>query len=161
MYLEKIRAQIEELQSRHLVGQFVPCSKEEVQALENQLGQTLPAAYREFLLLMGRKAGGLFWGTNWLYEDLELMQEDAVELMRHDKFPVILPPDAFVFLMHQRYQFMFFRLTEGDDPPVYYYIESDDEISLKIHAPRYSILLFNIIEAEGKLIEENKRSRAE
>lgn len=159
MYLEKVQAQIEELQSRHLIGQLVPCSEEDIHTLENQLGQTLPDAYREFLLLMGRRTGGLLGGTNWLYEDLEIMQEDAVELMRHDKFPVILPPDAFVFLMHQRYQFGFFRLTEGDDPPVYYYLESDDEIALKIASPHYSVFIFNIIEMEGKLIAENKRVR--
>lgn len=160
MYLENVRVRIEELQSRQLIGQLVPCSEEEVHTLKKQLGQTLPVAYQEFLLLMGRRAGGLLKGTNWLYEDLEFIQEDALDLMRRDRFPVLLPPDAFVFLMHHGYQFMFFRLTEGDDPPVYYYIESDDEISLKIHAPRYSILLFEIIEAEGKLIEENKRNRS-
>jgi hypothetical protein len=159
VYLEKVKAQVEELQSRHLIGQLVPCSEEEVHALENQLGRALPAAYREFLLLMGQRTGGLLGGTNWLYEDLEVSQDDAVELMRRDRFPVLLPSDAFVFLMHQRYQFMFFRLTEGDDPPVYYYIESDNEIALKIHASRYSVLLFNIIDAEGRLIAENKKSK--
>ena len=159
MYLEKVKARIEELQSRQVVGRLVPCSVEEVHVLEEQLGRTLPAVYREFLLLMGQRAGGLLGGTNWLYEDLNVIQEDAVELMQRDRFPVLLPPDTFVFLMHQRYQFGFFRLTEGDDPPVYFYMESDDEISLKISASHYSIFLFDIIEAEGKLLDENKRNR--
>ena len=159
MYLEKVKAQIEELQRKLLIGQLVPCSEKDVHTLEDQLGQTLPAAYREFLLLMGRRTGGLLGGTSWLYDDLEVIQEDAVELLRRDRFPVILPPDAFVFLMHQRYQFDFFRLTEGDDPPVYYYLESDDEIALKIVSPHYSVFIFNIIEMEEKLIAENKGVR--
>src|ERR1051326_8785008 len=115
MYLEKVKAQVEELQGRHLIGQLVPCSEEEVHALENQLGRALPAAYREVRLLMGQRTGGLLGGTSWLYEDLEFIQDDALDLMRRDRFPVLLPPDAFVFLMHEGYQFAFFRLTEGDD----------------------------------------------
>jgi hypothetical protein len=35
-----------------------------------------------------------------------------------------MPPDAFVFWMHQGYQFCFFRTSDGDDPPVYYYLQA-------------------------------------
>ena len=150
MYLEKVKAQIKELQSMNIVGRLVPCSEGEVRAIEKRLGNKLPAAYREFLLLMGQKDGGLL-GRDWLYEYLEIFQEDAIELMRRDGFPVTLPADAFVFLMHDGYQFDFFCISEGDDPPVYHYIECDDEIALKISIPHYSIYIQDIIEAKGSL----------
>jgi len=38
-----------------------PCTEEEVRALEEKLGQSLPAAYREFLLWMGHGAKGGSW----------------------------------------------------------------------------------------------------
>ena len=31
--------------------------------------------------------------------------------------------DDFVFFMHQGYEFCFFKLSEGDNPPVYFYSE--------------------------------------
>jgi hypothetical protein len=37
----------------------------------------------------------------------------------------VLPEDAFVFLMHQGYQFLFISLDQGDDPPVFLVTERD------------------------------------
>jgi hypothetical protein len=155
-YLEKVKARIEEL---HVLypDKIAPCTEEEVWALEKELGRALPAAYREFLLWMGHNDGNLQRGTNWLYEDLAFLQEDAVELMQRDAFPVTLPTDAFVFLMHEQYQFAFFRTSEGDDPPIYYYMESDDEIALSISTAHYSDFLLSLVEAVQKLIERMER----
>ena len=103
---------------------------------------------------MGRRDGGLNRGDDWLYEDLEFIQEEAVELMQDDRFPVTLPADAFVFLMHERYYFAFFRTSEGDDPPIYEYLETDEEIALKISPiPHFSDHLLAIVEGAAKLIE--------
>ena len=55
--------------------------------------------------------------------------------------------------MHERYQFAFFRTSEGDDPPVYFYRESDQEIALKIGTAHYSDFLLGLVEADQKLIE--------
>lgn len=43
----------------------------------------------------------------------------------------ILPADAFVFLMHQGYQFSFFALAKGDDPAVSSYLEGRKERSFR------------------------------
>jgi hypothetical protein len=96
------------------------CSDEEVEEIEHHVGAPLPAAYREFLQWMGRGASDLFLGSHVFYPDVMQVDEWARVLLENDSVPP-LPPDALVFLMHQGYQFMFMRLQEGDDPPVYYY----------------------------------------
>ncbi|MFN3422139.1 MAG: SMI1/KNR4 family protein [Armatimonadota bacterium] len=73
-----------------------PCTEEEVRALEEKLGKSLPAAYREFLLWMGKGVGkGKFmtsedffiWNwekthehfSDWLLEEIE-QHGEGVEL---------------------------------------------------------------------------------
>jgi len=57
-----------------------------------------------------------------------------VELLEENQFPQTLPKDAFVFLMHQGYQFSFFRLSEGENPPIYFYCEGETKESfVKTH----------------------------
>src|SRR5215469_1269484 len=159
-YLEQVKARVDEL---HVLypDRLVPCREEEVARLEQKIGRSLPEAYREFLLWMGHRTGGLWRGTHWLYEDLDAIQVDAVALMQQDAFPVTLPPDAFVFLMHAHYQFAFFRTSEGDDPPVYMYVETDEEIALKISNSHYSDFLLDLVEADQKVIEDIERRHPE
>ncbi len=54
MYIEKAQAKIAELPMLH--GETpLPCSREEVQALEQFIGRPLPVAYGECLLFMGNR----------------------------------------------------------------------------------------------------------
>lgn len=159
MYLEKAKTHVEELQRDGLVGELVPCTEEEVRKLEYWLQCSLPPAYKEFLFWTGHYAGGLLKGTNWLYQDIYHLYADAIKLMEHDSFPVTLPTDAIVFLMHEQYQFGFFRASEGDDPPVYYYIESDDEIALKISTRHYSEFLLQVIQTESNVLRYLKKRK--
>jgi len=59
--------------------------------------------------------------------ELLLAKEWAKELLQNNNFPLPLPDDAFVFFMHQGYQFSFIRLSEGSDPPTYSYLEGQEE----------------------------------
>ena len=38
-----------------------------------------------------------------------------------------MPDDAFVFSMHQGYIFEYFRLKDGDDPPVHSFLETEPD----------------------------------
>jgi hypothetical protein len=42
----------------------------------------------------------------------------------------LLPSNAFVFYGHQGYEFGFFLLGQGDDPPVYQYVEGEETPNL-------------------------------
>lgn len=125
MYLDAARKAFEELQT-FTKEVPVPCTEAEVRELEQKVGLTLPLAYKEFLLWMGHSAGGLLVGTDIFYEHLPL-QEAAIELLAENNVTEKLPDTAFVFMMHQGYQFMFFDVSAGDDPPIHYYLESKAE----------------------------------
>lgn len=105
-------------------AQWQPCSPQQVQALEAHVGGQLPAAYRAFLLLMGRGAGDYLAGTPCFYDELLPIQAWSRSLLAQHRLDHLLPPDAF-FFVNNGYHLLFFRLCEGDDPPVYTYLEGD------------------------------------
>lgn len=125
MNFERVKAHFDEL---NIVAPFErkSCTEAEVNALEQSLLHPLPQAYRQFLLWMGHGAGSFWRGTHCFYKHLGDIQNWAVELLEEKRFPQQIPSDAFVFWMHQGYMFAFFRLLEGDDPPVYFYYPSKD-----------------------------------
>jgi len=102
-------------------------SDEEIKELETYAGGQLPAVYQHFLKQLGRSAGELFRGSDYsVSKRFHLrLKEHAEELLLRNNAPFTLPPKAFVFLMHQGYQFCFFHIDQGDDPSVYYYLEGD------------------------------------
>jgi hypothetical protein len=99
------------------------CSVTEIDEVEGDVRLRLPLAYREFLAKMGRNAGNFYVGTDIFYPNLLGNTKAAHELVAEDKATIILPKDSIAFAMHQGYQFTFFQTDEGDDPPVYYYME--------------------------------------
>ena len=101
------------------------CSEAQVAEVEASFGMPLPQSYREFLLTAGRGAGGFMLGTDVFYPRILETTKWGANLLVESNESFSLPSDAFVFAMHQGYQFLFFRATEGDDPPVYYYFERD------------------------------------
>lgn len=84
----------------------------------------LPKAYLEFMRYTGY--GQYFVGSDYKMSDVKQLNGWAEELLEENDFPQKLPESGFVFWMHQGYMFYFFRLDEGDDPPVYYYSECED-----------------------------------
>lgn len=100
-------------------------SLEEVQALSRHAGISLPSAYTAFLLAVGNGAGKFLQGSDVFLSAIRDLKKEAVNLLRENDEEFILPPDAFVFLMHQGYEFDYFIASEGDDPPVYQYVEGN------------------------------------
>ena len=105
---------------------FIPCTEEEVIRLEQVTHFSLPQAYQEFLRTMGNSTDDFLVGSDFLYPVLPSLQEWARELLIENQIPQKFPDDAFVFFMHQGYQFNFFHTSEGEDPPVYRYFEGTD-----------------------------------
>jgi hypothetical protein len=64
-------------------------------------------------------------------------------LLKEDGAPFSLPMEAFVFFMHQGYQFMFFLADGAEDPEVWYYHEGDGVPALRY--PSFSSLLFDYV----------------
>jgi hypothetical protein len=107
------------------------CTLEQIEEIETDIGIPLPSAYREFLAKMGQRAGRFFVGTDMFYSMLRGLTAAGHELVAEDKSGIALPADAIVFSMHQGYQFLFIRADEGEDPPVYYYMEDSGKFVKK------------------------------
>jgi hypothetical protein len=99
-------------------------TEKEVSELESMYGVRLPPDYREFLLHAGWGADGLWVGSDYWLVRLPSLHDSAVELMADAGLE--MPKGAFVFLMHQGYQF-FYLLPDG----VYYYLEGNEDVEKK------------------------------
>lgn len=152
-YLQKIKDQLDEM---HIVrpSRIKPCTQKEVEQLEHKLGAQLPLAYKEFLLWMGHGAGGILRGSDCFYWHLIDIQQGAIELLAENAFPEKLPDAAFVFLMHQGYTFVFFRINQGDDPEVYHYMEVEMQTTYAKVATHYSDYLSSIITLDAGLLQK-------
>lgn len=106
------------------------CSDNEIKELEKEFGHGFPAIYREFLLAIGYRAGLLFRGTEIFFGSIRGLIQYANELLGENQESFNLPEDAFVFSMYQGYEFNYFRFSEGENPPVYQYIEGNGEPKL-------------------------------
>jgi hypothetical protein len=108
-----------------------PCSEDEIRLVEAELAAKLPLAYREFLLRMGHGGGGIWAGHLWECEGLVEANRLAREFMVDSGSKQVLPEDAFVFHWDFGGAYYLFRLGEGDDPPVYYFVNPDIEASIR------------------------------
>lgn len=151
MYLDKVKERLKELK---LVSpdELVGCTYHEINELEKKLGFSLPEAYKEFLLWMGKSADRVLQGSDCFFKHLPYLQDWAVELLEDNHVPDTLPEDAFVFFMHQGYQFSFFRLSEGDDPPTYSYCEGTNQTSFTRTHNRFSEFIATEIELHAKYL---------
>ena len=103
------------------------CSDHDIAKLESKFGVQLPGPYKRFLSRFGRdkSASRMLVGTDYFVPVLFKLRDWAEELLHEDGFPFQLHPQDFVFLMHQGYQFCYFRADgANDDPPVFYYLEN-------------------------------------
>ena len=96
MYLDRAKALFKQLKTAE-PNEVQPCTDAEVIHLEQQIGQPLPAAYREFLLWMGHGAGRFFVGADYFYpyiKNIEHYRESARELLEENGISTPMPRDA-------------------------------------------------------------------
>jgi hypothetical protein len=156
MYIEQVLNEMKRLGTPD-VQQFIPCTEEEVLLLEQQLHLSLPTAYKEFLLTMGKGSADFLVGSEFLYQDLPGLQEVAREMLVEDAFPQAFPEDGFVFFMHQGYQFNFFRTSEEANPPIYRYYEGKDQQTFPLIYPHYTDFLLTELRDHAAYIQRRKK----
>ncbi|MDJ0574109.1 MAG: SMI1/KNR4 family protein [Xenococcaceae cyanobacterium MO_234.B1] len=111
--------------------QVIPCSQLEIDELESLLPYKykLPKAYKEFLLYGGKKIENLFRGVDFSYAMAKTLIEngyrDIYKMLKPWDPNVELPKDLFVINEHLGSNLTYFRLTEGDNPPVYFWEEGE------------------------------------
>lgn len=102
----------------------------------------LPEAYVEFMRAIGNGAKGYMPGESCFMNEIDFLREGAIELLEEDESKEMITKDDFVFWMSQGCSFCFFKLSEGDNPPVYFYNEGQTERFIKI-ADSLTEYLFN------------------
>jgi hypothetical protein len=96
------------------------CSEADLLALEQESGVTLPMAYREFMMTVGRGAGKFLQDVTVFYPDIKKLTQEVVNELPNIK----LPSGAFVFLQRLGEVFLYF-VADGSsaDPPIYRWSE--------------------------------------
>lgn len=110
------------------------CSAADIEQIEATLGLHLPASYRDFLLIVGRRAGQFYATGHLTYPDLlanrqraEAMLAEEAAILGEERNPFRLPTDAVVFLAWEAH-FRFLRTHPPDaDPPVFDYLGFDED----------------------------------
>ncbi len=155
MYIERVLAQMKALNVLD-THKFVPCTEDEVSSLEQKVHLSLPIAYKEFLLTMGKGTDTFLVGSDFLYPELLNLQEVAKEMLAEDEFPQKFPEDAFVFFMHQGYQFNFFRTSGGDDPPVFRYFEGKDQETFPVIYHHFTDFLMTELKDHANYVQRGR-----
>lgn len=118
-------------------------SELEVRMLENALGLDVPSACRDYLRLMGRGTGEFLRGTDLLVADLARINDVARKLVADDG--LTLEREAFVFAMHQGYQFLYILARDDPDPAVFRFLEGEGIVQV---ATQFSEWLAAAVEDE-------------
>lgn len=100
------------------IQELIGCTEAEVAKVEAVAGFPLPAEYRAFLLLMGRRAGVFMACRPYrvFFPALLTIDKDA-KTLHPERFDE--PDKVFVFLSYDGEGYFFFRSDEGDNPPIY------------------------------------------
>ena len=111
-----------------------PTTEEQMVQLQQFAGEKkLPQAYLEFMREMGNESYNSFMvGHSCFMDEIFDLKEGALELLEENESKLTLADDDFVFWMSQGYMFTFFKLDEGDNPPVYFYSEDREDQYFKI-----------------------------
>jgi SMI1 / KNR4 family (SUKH-1) len=126
MYLDHVIVQYEALAHRRPYG----CTEAEIDTLEQQLGFTVPAAYREFLRWAGHDPGDIFLDLeDTSYTHILEFQAMAPLLVQDAKLEIVLPDDAVIIQSYDSSQFTFIRASEGEDPCVYHFLSMPTEMT--------------------------------
>lgn len=102
---------------------------QEVDQLEAKLGVKFPACYRELYIIMGmRGAFRIGPENNFSYPDYDGMNAAAKRIAAIGDLKLDIGGNAFVFCCFAETDFFwFFKLDEGDNPPIYQYEGGDDD----------------------------------
>lgn len=138
--------------------EIVGCDEREVSWLEEKLGASVPLAYKLFLLSMGKAAGGLMVGTDFFFGRISEHRQWFLEAVAECGDQVSLAEDSIVFMSHQGVVFMVFRSSEGDNPPVYRYVQNTNEL-IKI-SDTFTDFVEMCISAEATMHQEREDFRA-
>jgi hypothetical protein len=124
-YLAEIK-EFHRKQIKPYIGSPIGCREKEIKALEQDIGFSLPEAYRQYLRWMGKDYEGVFVGGDWFITHVIDNTRYLPELLAENDVEFSLPEHYLAFFSHQGYMMAWFNLPkEGDNPPAYFFNETD------------------------------------
>ena len=103
-------------------------SEAEVSDLERELGFSLPADYREFLLWFGRDYDGVLRGSDAFIDHVVENTMELPDLLAENGLEGETPKQLVCPFMHQGYIATWFEVpTSEDDPKGFYFNEGEPE----------------------------------
>jgi hypothetical protein len=82
---------------------------------------------------MGKAAGRFLIGSDYLFPAPLRLHDDAATLLEQAGSGFKLDENDFVFMWHQGYEFLFFKVTDSPDPPVFLLMEGEEPKSVFLH----------------------------
>lgn len=107
--------------------EFRGCTDDEIQDIENECNVELPEAYISCMKKIGKYAGGFQRGTEFFYPSVKSQKRYAKNRVSEWNVDFEFESDDFVFCGLQGYSFWFFNTRLSEDPPVFHYMEGDEE----------------------------------
>jgi hypothetical protein len=134
-------------------GPFKGCSEQEILSIERRFGVQLPTCYRDFLMVMGRRAGAFLVGSDYSFPRVFEFRNGAEALLRRCLPEFELSPTAFVFFSHPGYSYgsysWFNCHAHADDAPVFLYTDAYAELEpTRLVSPSFSAWLLSMVEYE-------------
>jgi hypothetical protein len=126
---------------------IIGASLKEINKLEKKYNLKLPEIYIQFLLKMGKKAGGFCRGSDMFFPTLFDIQVYANEILEDDNSILFPLKNKFAFFNHSG-DFLFFPTDQGDNPPVYGYKPQIEYESFLKEFKKYQEENFGIQEAK-------------
>lgn len=123
--VKELHAKARELFPRPPLG----CTPAAVAALEAALTFELPAAYRAFLLWIGRDDGGAFGTKKCALHDLDSNAVSLEDLIEANDLEYVLPGAYVAFLGEEGRQHAWFRLPAEAEDPLVYSLNLDEEVT--------------------------------
>ncbi|MBD3193248.1 MAG: hypothetical protein GF308_21620 [Candidatus Heimdallarchaeota archaeon] len=99
--------------------------KEFEQLFEEYDFDSFPTTLKKIIEILGAK------NLKILFRETDLFKPNSLgqALLENNNFPKDLPDEAIVFAMHKDHIIYFILPSQGDDPPVWYYIEGTEQNS--------------------------------
>jgi hypothetical protein len=134
------------------------CSPGELRVIAKDAGAPLPAAYRSLMRQVGRRCGCLFEQSTFCYPGVIGLTQWVREQLEG---AVRIPADGFCFLNHLGYSTLFFRLSAGDDPPIYHWSDDNPHKLVRVKQRLWRLVEEEIEYAAGivRVLEGSRASR--
>lgn len=128
--------------------ELVEGTSQQLKTLKSRFGiNHFPNSYTRFLNMMGNgTVGGFLEGSSCFYNELPFMKQWAEELLIENDSSLTFDGKEHVFWMSQGYMFAFFKLDEGNNPPVYFYSELnsvDEFVMISNSITEFLVRFFN------------------